>query len=66
VSPTVPVALVVDSSEYKHVEHQKKTADSNRDPQGCRVAIIMPRGQSLEESCFVFVVFFFRATHQIF
>ena len=64
--PTVPVTLVVDSREYEHVEHQKKTADSNCDPQGCRVAVVVPRGQSLKKSCFVFVVVFVRATHQIF
>lgn len=30
--PTVSVTLVVNSREYEHVEHQKKTADSNCDP----------------------------------
>jgi hypothetical protein len=66
VSPTVPVTLVVDSRENEHVEHQKKTADSNRDPKGCRIAVVVTRGQSLKKSCFVFVVVFVRATHQIF
>lgn len=64
--PTVPVTLVVDSREYEHVEHQKKAADSNCDPQGCRVAVVVLRGQSLKKSCFIFVVVFVRATHQIF
>jgi len=64
--PTVSVTLVVDSREYEHVEHQKKTAYSNCDTQGCRVAVVVPRGQSLKKSCFVFVVVFVRPTHEIF
>jgi hypothetical protein len=55
--------MVVNPREDEHVEHQKKTSDSDCDPQGCRIAVVVPRGQSLEKAGFIIIivviVFFF-------
>lgn len=65
-SPAVPVALIVDPREDEHVEHQKKTPHSDRNPQGGRVAVVVPRRQSLEQSCFVFDIPVVGVTQQVF
>jgi hypothetical protein len=64
----VPVTVIVNTRKDEHVEHQKKTSNSNCDSQGCSIAVVVPCGKSLKKSSFIIIIIFIflRVTHQIF
>jgi hypothetical protein len=49
--------MVVNPREDEHVEYQKKTSNTNCGSQGCRIAVVVPRGQSLKKSGFIIFIF---------